>query len=392
MEYDELYNELADRFQKYVLSKKAEDRDNLKYQIDVAFQYIDESNVFADVNNQSSLAKNIREQLFPFVLACNSKLPKSKKYPVGDIDFGNTDFLQYLPKSYLDYLPSGDIKSIKVKEVWNGKTPINPSSKEFWSIFKEWVSSESFDVSLRPQLIGVYIDQYGATGTDAHKLLHIAGNNIKSNTKENTIYADNGSVIDAKYPDYRAVSDITKCKVLTSLNCSVLLNALETLIDNNLVNMTTHQIGIKKGDSIVGFNAEFLAINCRTWLKLGVSHIDYYVKDDEFTYSKFAQLFTKKGENITSQENIDYSLIMPVMLWNDAIPDTRIEIIDENNFDVIVDSSPAYRFSGGQGKVFENDFDALISQLNALSEYESEEEKAKTKQLIADLRLAQQFS
>jgi hypothetical protein len=394
-EYNDLKKNIEQSIVEYELNKKKLQKDNLFNAIADGFKFIQESDAFNpnNANYKKDYQEQIRTQLFPLVIEAQSYLPRNSKYVIGDIDYGYTEFIKFLPKSYFDFLPSKSIKNIKVKTLLEKPYPINYTNENLQKIFSQWIG----DDDLRLKLQGIYFDKYGATGTDAHKLLHLVGEKPKD-YKEDVIYKGT-DIIDEKFPNYRQVSNILLDEILTPIDCQIMLNALETLIDSACLNLVTHQIVIKKGDRHIGLNAEFLVINFRTWLQLGVSKVNFWNKQDEYTYSKQAILFTDANESLVAQDGMSYTLIMPVMLLKETFS-TYIDIIDENNIDVVVENSPAYRFSSS-AKSNNKEVNKFVSEkeetqriINDLREtlpFLSEEEKASTKELIVDLRLLIKF-
>ena len=388
MSYIDIKNSLIDAMQEYAENKKASERDNLWNSVYNGFKFIDESRAFKDSSN-SKFVTDIKEELFPLVIEANSKLPKTSKYVIGDLDYAHTSFVEDLPKSYIDYLPKANTKEIKVKQLWDSnddKVKLSPNDKVFVDFFKDWVS----DDDLRPQMQGVYVDEFGATATNMHLLIHIAKNAIKSDVAQDVIYSlkDGGKPIEQRYPNYRGVSDINKTELLTSIDCQIMVNALNIILNNGLVNKTTKEVGIKKGDKEIKFNAEYLLVNFQTWLKMGVRYVDVYINKSDL-YNKQVVLCIKKDGYSYNQDAIDYTLLMPIMGYNTYSTSTIIEIIDENNVDVIVSLSPAYRI--GDDKNDSRDIDSIIADLKELMPFLSKEEKAKTKSLIADLQLASKY-
>lgn len=403
--YNDTIKDIQQAIIDYRLKRKSAERDNLSQEVAWGLEMINELNAFdkTHVDYSDPFQKKIREELFPLIIEANSLLPLNAKYPIGDIyDFKGGEFLKHLPKSYLSYLPKGDIKNIKVKQILYKPYIINPKNAELQKVFEDWVSTDD----LRPAMQGIYFDEYGATGTDMHKLLHIVGERkgdfedgiyytakqIEYQKKKEIFFRD---IIDAKYPNYRSVSNINNDEVVTSIDCNIMLNALETLTSNGLVNRVTYQILIKVNDKYFGFNAEFMATNFKTWLQMGVPKVDFYANRNEYEYNRRGCLFTEKGGGSYNQDKITYSILMPVMLRDDDYP-TYIKIIDENNIDVVINNSPAYRFSSGQSNSSsssssDNSINLILDDLREAMEYMSENEKKTTQELINDLEEAQKY-
>lgn len=385
--YVDIKNKLVDSSEKYKVVKNAENRNNLQNAIRNGFEFLNEMNPFQDKSNDKFVVK-LREELFPLLLESNSLLSTKSKHNI-DGDFSYGDFIKDLPKSYIEYLPAKDTKKTIVKEIWNGDSIITPKDKLFWDIFGDWVG----DDDLRPQMNGVYIDEFGATGTDAHKLIHLVSKNIRGEKDKpiDTIYDRYGKVIDAKYPLYRNVSNINNDIILTSIDCQLMYDACKILSSNNLVNPYTHRIDIKVKDKVVALNCDFLLINFETWLKLGIKKVDWYNNKNEYEYDKKAFLFIEKDGYSYNQDKINYTLLMPIYKRSDEPTDTFIEIIDENSLNIHIKGSPAYFLSSSGTSISNKSTKDLINDLKALLPFLDGSEKIKTRKIISDLQVLSQF-
>lgn len=386
--YVDIKNKLVDSSEKYKVVKNAENRNNLQNAIRNGFEFLNEMNPFQDKSNDKFVVK-LREELFPLLLESNSLLSTKSKHNI-DGDFSYGDFIKDLPKSYIEYLPAKDTKKTIVKEIWNGDSIITPKDKLFWDIFSDWIGNDD----LRPQMNGVYLDEFGATGTDAHKLIHLVNNNIRGikNMPLDTIYDIYGKVIDSKYPNYRSVSNINNDEILTSIDCQLMYDVCKILSSNNLVNPYTRRIDIKVKDKVVALNCDFLLINFETWLKLGITKLDWYNSKNEYEYDKKAFLFIEKGGYSYNQDKINYTLLMPIFKYSDKPTDTFIEIIDENSLNIHIKGSPAYFMTSSDTSISNKSTKDLINDLKGLLPFLDDSEKIKTKRIIADLKLAEQFS
>jgi len=372
---DGIIEEINNRVLIYKQNKNAKNRDSLDLIVSYGYRFINSNKAFAPDNKNDKFSKKVREELFPLVIEANYLLPMSSRIPIADLDsIDETDFIKYLPKSYLEYIPKKQIKNVKVNQVFSSDKPypINPYNTALQSVFENWLSTDG----LRPVMQGIYFDEYGATGTDAHVLLHLVGKkegnwsygiyqtdkrlNLdykrllkKSGANQKEIsfneYEKRARIIEGKYPNYSAVSNINDSEVFTSLDCQTMLDVCKTIADNKLIDTFTYQLAIRVGDKLAGFNVLFLEKTFRTWLELGVDKVDMWnMKGDN--YSKKGFIFTKKDEvkngYVYNQQDISYSLLFPVRLWSNEVRDndTFINVIDENNIDVIVGGSPAYRF------------------------------------------------
>jgi hypothetical protein len=421
---DGIIEEINNRLLIYKQNKSANSRDNLWIVVSDGYRFINSNKAFSPDNKNDKFSKKVREELFPLVIEANYSLPMSSRIPIADLDYiDRTDFIMYLPKSYLEYIPKTQIKNVKVKQVFSSDKPypINPYNTELQSVFENWLSKDG----LRPVMQGIYFDEYGATGTDANSLLHLVGKKegnwsygiYKTDKQLNQdykellkdsganesdmpfdVYSKHRRITDGKYPNYIAVSDINNSEVFTSLDCQTMLDVCKTIADNRLVNNSNYTLLIRVGDKLAGFNVLLLEKTFRTWLELGVDKVDMWnMKGDD--YSKRAFVFTKKDEvkdgYVNNQEDISYSLLMPsFIIWGNEDRDnnTFINVIDENNIDVIVGGSPAYRFGTNKENTPKNDLEALISDLEMSMEYMTAKDKKNAIELISDLKLANQFA
>lgn len=386
--YIDIKNKLIESSSKYKVIKNSENRKDLELAISNGFEFINEVNPFADKSNDKFVVQ-LREELFPLILECNSLLTNKSKYNI-NADYSNdANFIKDLPKSYIEYLPAKDTKKTIVKEIWNGDSIITPKDKIFWQIFSDWIGNDV----LRPQMNGVYIDEFGATGTDAHKLIHLVNKNIRGekNMPLDTIYDIYGNVIDAKYPNYRSVSNINNDEILTSIDCQLMYDVCKILSSNNLINPYTRRIDIKVKDKVVALNCDFLLINFETWLKLGIKKLDWYNNKNEYEYDKRAFLFIEKDGYSYNQDKINYTLLMPIFKRSDEPTDTFIEIIDENSLNIHIKGSPAYFLSSSDTSISNKTTKDLINDLKELLPFLNDSEKTKTKKIIKDLQILSQF-
>jgi hypothetical protein len=364
----------------YESDKKTPVRDLLADYVAKGFYAINDSKVFVNKNDNSKHEKRIREELFPLVTSANGQLPTTAKFPIGSVDFGGTDFLRFLPKSYIDYLDPKDIKGIRVKQILKPPYPISPINEDLQKVFQSWLGN---DFDIRPVMSGINFDEYGATGTDAHKLLHLVGKK-EGQWSEGTYYTnktlqkwykdlekevgDIGSFdsyaqksrkIDEKYPNYQAVLDFNNYLKYGSINCQLIADAINIITKNRLTNLVTRQIRLnfkehstkdivnnEGGERSFCANAFFLLQNFKTWIQLGVDSVDIYLLKDDIAYHSKAIVFLPKGTDVGwgQIQNHSYSLVMPVMCnYTSPTENTYIDYINENEVDLVVDNSPPYK-------------------------------------------------
>jgi hypothetical protein len=255
---------------------------------------------------------------------------------------------------------------------------ISPFNTGLDKIFNKIV----LDDDLRPNLTGINYEDGTATGTDAHKLLHIVSENKnyfkddgnyylisdiektynklqpKETLKE---YYKRLGKIDQKFPNwlYIVPSDYEFYK---SFDLDYLNNTLLTLYKNKLTNPQTNAVAFefdtKDGKYHIGLNAELLSDLCESMIMAGERMVNFYFSSPRKAVViindkiKFHQKTTKDF----FMKNT-FGLVMPIMLnvYEDSVDEDllnypTIKYNDTYDFDIKIGNSPSYNLIQGENK------------------------------------------
>jgi hypothetical protein len=306
-----------------------------------------------------------------------------------------------LNKSLWSILIKGDlIKKSTAKRV---DYMISPFSTGLDKIFKKIVS----DDDLKPNLTGINYENGTATGTDAHKLLHIvADNNSQINYETNGNYylvSDIEKVYNKLQPNetfkeyYERVGDIGQkfpnwIKIVPqdylfykSFDLGYLNEILLTIYKNKLANSQTNAVAFefdtKDGKFHIGFNAELLSNLCESMIMAGERMVNFYfidprrgivIMNQQIKFPKIAK------EDFYMKNN--FGLAMPVMLDESSVKEgvnyPLIKYNDTYDFDIRIGISPSYNLIQGENKT------------NATKETKKESKADLYRQLIEGYELA----
>lgn len=306
-----------------------------------------------------------------------------------------------LNKSLWSILIKGDlIKKSTAKRV---DYMISPFSTGLDKIFKKIVS----DDDLNPKLQGINYDNGTATGTDAHKLLHIVSdNNSQVNYETNGNYylvSDIEKVYNKLQPNetfkqyYEKVGDIGQkfpnwIKIVPqdyefykSFDLGYLNEILLTIYKNKLANSITNAVAFefdtKDGKFYIGFNTELLSNLCESMIMAGERMVNFYfisptrgiiIMNQQIKFPKIAK------EDFYMKNN--FGLAMPVMLdessVNEGVNYPLIKYNDTYDFDIRIGISPSYNLIQGENKT------------NAVKENKTESKADTYRQLIEGYELA----
>jgi hypothetical protein len=309
-----------------------------------------------------------------------------------------------LNKSLWSILIKGDlIKKSTAKRV---DYTISPFSTGLDKIFKKIVS----DDDLNPKLQGINFEDGTATGTDAHKLLHIvADNNSQVNYETNGNYylvSDMEKIYNKYNKDetdktfkeyYEKVGDIGQkfpiwIKIVPqdylfykSFDLDYLNSVLLTLYKNKLANTQTNAVAFefdtKDGKFHIGFNTELLSNLCESMIMAGERMVNFYfisptrgivIMNQQIKFPKIAK------EDFYMKNN--FGLAMPVMLdessVNEGVNYPLIKYNDTYDFDIRIGASPSYNLVQGENKT------------NAVKENKTESKSDTYRQLIEGYELA----
>lgn len=280
-----------------------------------------------------------------------------------------------LNKSIWSILIKGDlIKKSTAKRVdYN----ISPFSTGLEKIFKKIVG----DDDLRPSMTGINYENGTATGTDAHKLLHIvADNNSKVNYETNGnyyLFSDIEKTYNKLQPKeslksyYKKVGDIGQkfpnwLKVIPqdyefykTFDLDYLNSVLLTLNKNKLANTQSNAVAFefdtKDGKFIIGFNAELLSNLCESMIMAGERMVNFYFIEPRSAVIIMNQQikFPKTAKEDFYMKN-NFGLAMPVMLdessVNKGVNYPLIKYNDTYDFDIHIGISPSYNLIKGENK------------------------------------------
>ena len=254
---------------------------------------------------------------------------------------------------------------------------ISPFSTGLDKIFKKIVSQDD----LNPKMQGINYEDGTATGTDAHKLLHIvADNNSQVNYETNgnyylvsdmekiynkletditfKKYYQNVGEIDQKFPKWLPIVpqdyEFYKSFDLDYLN-SILLTLSKNKVVNSITNAVVFQFDTKDGSFNIGLNAEILSDLCEAMIMAGERMVNIYfsspfravvIMSDNIKFPK------KATEDFYMKNN--FGLIMPVRLdegsVNESYNQPIIKYNDTYDFDIRIGISPSYNLIQGENK------------------------------------------
>jgi hypothetical protein len=265
------------------------------------------------------------------------------------------------------------------------------------------------DDDLRPAMQGINFDEYGATATNAHILMHLGG----KSTEQGTFYPLNSkatiSAIGARYPKYVALIQ-SDYELIATIDTELLYKAMNLLIKSSVLNNVTKQVFIKV-DGLedyldnpfqAGFNAELIKDTLSSWLMMGFKSLSIYNQDKNVN-RQF--LFVPNGINLYERYAVQkqlldgvFSIIMPLMKSFEGQDKSIIQIKDENTLNLIsLDSKPFVMTAGEKDKEkkvsnkTKSDTQTLIDDLMELIEFSDADEKKKLLEVINDLKELESF-
>jgi hypothetical protein len=254
---------------------------------------------------------------------------------------------------------------------------ISPFSIGLDKIFKKIVSQDD----LNPKMQGINYEDGTATGTDAHKLLHIvADNNSQINYETNGNYwmvsdlrkvydkfetdksfgeyYDEVGEIDQKFPKWLPIVP-QDYEFYKSFDLDYLNSILLTLYKNKVTNGTTNAVAFvfdtKDGQFYIGLNAELLSDLCESMIMAGERMVNFYFSAPTRAVVIMNQQikFPKKANEDFYMKN-NFGLIMPVMLDESSVNESYnqpiIKYNDTYDFDIRIGASPSYNLIQGGNK------------------------------------------
>ena len=287
---------------------------------------------------------------------------------------------------------------------------INPKNKDLEKIFKNIVGTDE----LRPIMTGINYEGNFATGTDAHKLLHLEGKRVgdfndgvykliskvekdylksgldASFTFDEYYKSTFGAEIEGKYPNYIAV--VPKFYIhKKTFDLHYLNDVVKTIYKNKLANTITNQVvfefNTKDGIYRIGVNAEFLSDVCESLIMAGENLVNFYFNEP----SKAIVIFSKNKEFPTEKNAQDFfmrntfCITMPVMIgygYQNKDEDENLKFYplikynDVYDFDITIGDSPSYNLIQGENKT------------NSKKETKTESKSDTYRQLIEGYELA----
>jgi hypothetical protein len=313
-EIKKLVENIKDSELKYDLNKGKEYKKELEFLIDELFREIE--------NDNSEENTYILSNVFPII---------TKQFSRG---FGIAEMLYERKKIELNksvwsiLIEKNLLRSYSVKSL---NYEINPKNENLQKIFKNIVS----DDDNRPILEGIDFQNNTATGTDAHKLLHIVGKKVgkfkngtyklysdivKEYSKgilQGTLsfeqYYEKNSLIDGKYPMWIKVIP-HDYYFFKTFDLMFLNNIVNNILKNKLVNPITKSIAFEfenKNEKFnIGVNAEFLSQICECMLMSGHSSVNFFFSSSPskgiFIMDEKLK-FPKKHEDKFFEENYGFT-------------------------------------------------------------------------------------
>jgi hypothetical protein len=308
---------LLKRIAEYKESRNTENRNRLQAQLTA---YGRQAQIQARDGNTS---------LIPEMFLANSVLPYSKRKLMYAffIDDAPDDDSYYVPSDKLkkpvwDFIPKSLIKPFRQSKV-NFK--MNPNDSKLTDIMSHAVGRDD----LRPVMGGINIDDSGATATDAHVLLHVAGK--KDGKFEDGTYTlvkknEKPELVDGKFPNWRGVIPMEYDMKSFSLHLPFFNTILRTLRETVLISQETQSVKIRvpseDGFDEMGFNVNLFMSLSSALLKLGIEEVEVL-----YSTPNRALIVVPKGTTIQSfsKDDTTFGLIMPVMLDHNSTRST-IEI------------------------------------------------------------------
>jgi DNA polymerase III sliding clamp (beta) subunit (PCNA family) len=190
---------------------------------------------------------------------------------------------------------------------------VNPYDANFLKIVDKYLG----DDMLRPVMTAIHFDEYGATVTDAHKLLHIAQKNseFKGNyptpvsfkidkfTKKEDLEKQ---ISETKYPNYLAVVP-QETNYTFEVDPFKLLQYCKVAMEYS--NKSTKAVSLKFGENkAIGFNANFLIEILESMMRMQKTDKIYA----HITSETYSVIFTFTKEY--SKTDSTYALVMPYIL------------------------------------------------------------------------------
>ena len=354
-----------------------------------------------------------QENLFVELVDANLMLPQSNRIEWG---FGFDDdwtFFSKLSKPIFDYFPKKTLENKNIMKTFSYQEgmSLSPKDVDLYKVMNPFIS----DDDLRPAMMGINFDEYGATATNAHILMHLGGKSteegvflplIKSEVANSYNNGINQRKVDAKYPNYSALIQ-SDYELITTIDTQLLYNAINLFLKSSFLNKQTHQLFIKVDglqdyldrDFNVGFNAELLKETLSSWLMLGIKSLSVY---NEYKNVNRQFLFVPNGITLYQKYAVQkqllegvFSIIMPVLMAYEGQDKAFIDIKSANTLNLRYLNSKPFVMESNQKNTAPvkptSNTQNLIDDLTELMEFSDSDEKGKLKELINDLKELQSF-
>jgi hypothetical protein len=254
---------------------------------------------------------------------------------------------------------------------------ISPYSEGLEKIFKKIVG----DDDLRPLMQSIEFKDGNTTGTDAHKLLHIVGDNSnKNNFKKDGLFLlyseiektynnlKNKDSIDISLKEYyEKVGEIygnypnwyrilpNDYSFYKKFDLKYLNGVLVTLLKNKILNQATNifafEFDTKDGKYHIGFNAEILSELLQSMIMAGENVVNFYFNlpsQGVVILNHNLKYPSSKQVNKFFKEN-NFGICMPMNLYlhedsleEDLMVYPTIKYNDEYDFDIRIGNAPSY--------------------------------------------------
>jgi len=301
------------------------------------------------------------------------------------VKFTYEELQNYFKKEYLTYKNGGSAKdllssraskvakkekslNLKAYNVPSVPYAINPLNEGLDEIFQDIVGKDE----LREAMSGVDFVGNTATGTDAHKLLHLVGkregkfkdgNYYLFSTMENewskdkilskemsvAEYYKHFSLIQQRFPNWIAVV-YDNFSHKQEFNLPTLYDIVNSLVVSKLLNKETNAIIIefntKDGAYQIGFNAKIFRSVIKSMIMAGITNITGYFRlpNNGVTILDSSLRFPNEKKRDEFFTENSFGLVMPIMLPDEeTLEETRKEGLEMAEFDNLVYEFPVIR-------------------------------------------------
>jgi len=301
------------------------------------------------------------------------------------VKFTYEELQNYFKKEYLTYKNGGSAKdllssragkvakkekslNLKAYNVPSVPYAINPLNEGLDEIFQDIVGKDEF----REAMSGVDFVGNTATGTDAHKLLHLVGkregkfkdgNYYLFSTMENewskdkilskemsvAEYYKNFSLIGLKFPNWIAVV-YKNFSHKQEFNLPTLYDILNSLVVSKLLNKEHNgiiiELNTKDGAYQISFNAKIFRSLIKSLIMAGITNTTGYFRlpNNGVTILDSSLRFPNENKRDEFFTENSFGLVMPIMLPDEeTLEETRKKGLEMAEFDNLVYEFPVIR-------------------------------------------------